>query len=191
MTRDRRPRPLPSGSQADPGQRLPSPAGTGGLIPRLFGKHEDTGAWAASPRFGPSPAGEETKRNRPSRPAQGKRAGGGTLRGPQGAAPSHLPGQKTPSPELQPTRARSFFSTSSSMSTNTGAISYVYLPGDGHEAGRAEGGCPGQAGGRARRGDSQGGRAGDQEPGTEPGTDREETLGSGGLRKLGERSPRG
>lgn len=43
--------------------------------------------------------------------------------------PLHIPGQKTPSPELQPTRARSFFSTSSSMSTNTGAISYVYLPG--------------------------------------------------------------
>lgn len=49
---------------------------------------------------------------------------GGTLKkARERLPPSHIPGQKTPSPELQPTRARSFFSTSSSMSTNTGAIS--------------------------------------------------------------------
>ena len=96
----------------------------------LFGKHKDTGDWAASLWFGPSPVGEETKENHPSWPAQRKRMAGEeelSKRPP----PLHIPGQKTPSPELQPTRARSFFSTSSSMRTNTGAISYVYLPGEG------------------------------------------------------------
>ena len=96
----------------------------------LFGKHENTGDWAASLCFGPSPVGEETKENHPSQPTQRKRMAGEeelSKRPP----PLHIPGQKTPSPELQPTRARSFFSTSSSMRTNTGAISYVYLPGEG------------------------------------------------------------
>lgn len=60
----------------------------------------------------------------------GESRGGGPLTKTQERPPSHIPGQKTPSPEFQPTRARSFFSTSSSMSTNTGAISYVYLPED-------------------------------------------------------------
>lgn len=81
---------------------------------------------------GLAPAQLEKKQRRinPSWPAQRKRMVGEEelLKRPP---PLHIPGQKTPSPELQPTRARSFFSTSSSMRTNTGAISYVYLPGEG------------------------------------------------------------
>lgn len=60
-----------------------------------------------------------------------KKRGGREAGALQEASPSHIPGQKTPSPEVQPTRARSLPSTSSSMSTNTGAISYVYLPAQG------------------------------------------------------------
>lgn len=37
------------------------------------------------------------------------------------------PGQKIPSPSDHPTRERSLQSTSSSIRTNTGATSYVYL----------------------------------------------------------------
>lgn len=104
-------------------------------------------------------------------------------------APAHIPGQKTPSPEFQPTRARSFLSTSSSMRTNTGAISYVYLPENIRDQGQGEA-LPSEV---FKLGETEGVKQGAQERNRQVSKKQRErvgNMGSGGVRRLVTRSPK-